>query len=180
MCFPKKANTNVHDASFFQSSINSRLNAIMLHLSRFLSFFAFENSMAPKLTSGRSKWRTAVFGPFLLLMLYLAGASQVGFLYAFGHDHAVTISHSYEEEKDPCHRLIYHNDAEAGCGHDVHVTVSDKCYLCDFAIHTDKTLLMPSAHLPLTFDQNSISFYKTDLDSYWAVLSSSRAPPAIS
>jgi hypothetical protein len=135
--------------------------------------------MGQKIAVGKSKRRTTVLGTFLLLILYLAGTSQLGFLYAFGHDHHVQISHSYKDEKDPCHRLIYHNDAEAGCDHEVHLTVSDKCYLCDFAIHPDKTLLTSALHLTLKFDQNVVGFYKSNLDSYWAVLSSSRAPPTI-
>ena len=134
--------------------------------------------MAQGLTLGKSKCRMAVLGPFLLLILYLVGTSQLGFLYAFGHDHEVQISHSYKEEKDPCHRQIYHNDVEAGCDHDVHLTISDKCYLCDFAVHTDKTLLTPALPLTLKFDQNFVSFCKSNPDNYWAVLSSSRAPPA--
>lgn len=134
-------------------------------------------TMAQRLTLGKSKWCTTVLGPLLLLALYIVGTSQLGFLYAIGHNHDVQISHSYKEEKDPCHRHIYHNDVAAGCDHDVHLTVTDKCDLCDFAVHADKTLLSPAIYLTLKFDQNFVSLYKSNLDSYWAVLSSSRAPP---
>lgn len=143
----------------------------------FVLLCLLNNDMAQRLTLGKSKQRTTVLGAFLLLILYLVGTSHVGFLYAFGHEHDVQISHSYKEEKDPCHRQIYHNDVEAGCDHDVHLTVSDKCDLCDFAVHADKTVLTSAIHLTFKFDQDFVGFYKCNLDSYWAVLSSSRAPP---
>lgn len=135
--------------------------------------------MAPRLTFGKSKPHVTVLGTFLLLILFIAGTSHTGLLYAFGHDHHVEISHSYTDEKDPCHRQIYHNDVKAGCDHDVHLTVADKCDLCDFAVHVDKTLWTTVIQLNLKFDQNVVSFYKNKLDNYWAILSSSRAPPTI-
>jgi hypothetical protein len=148
----------------------------MLHYENFV-LHCLLNNMAQRLTLEKSKWGRTVLGPLLLVVLYIVGTSQLGFLYALGHDHDVQISHSQKEEKDPCHRQIYHNDVEAGCDHDVHLTVINKCDLCDFAVHVDKTLLTPALRLTQKLDQNFVSFYKSNLESYWAVLSSSRAPP---
>ena len=135
--------------------------------------------MVQRLTFGKSESHTTVLGIFLLLILFIVGTSHAGLLYAFGHDRHVQVSHSYNEERDPCHRKIYHNDVNAGCDHDVHLTVVDKCDLCKFAVHVDKALLTSVNQLTLKLDQNTVSFYKRNLDSYWAVLSSSRAPPTI-
>ena len=133
--------------------------------------------MVHKRVIERSKPRTAVLGAFLLLLLYLIVTSQTGLLHAFGHNHNVHITHTFIDENDPCHRLIYHNDVAAGCDLDIHLSLSDKCDLCDFAIDPEKILLTPAIYLTITFDSNFVSFYKSNLDSYWAVLSSSRAPP---
>ena len=115
----------------------------------------------------------------LLIVFYLAGATCLELAHAFVHDHAAAVTHSEAQEKDPCHRLIYHNDGAQGCDHDSHLIVSEKCQMCDLVCHSDQYLLTDINFSIPGFSQGQFSAYKRSLDSYWAVISSSRAPPAL-
>jgi hypothetical protein len=113
----------------------------------------------------------------LLLAFYVAGTSQVEVLHELIHSHNNLISHSQQEEKDPCHRAVYHHETEKGCGHS-HIVVTDKCELCDLISHTDQVLLS-------RFDSPSIEFVtvdfvcsSSDIAGAGQSNNSSRAPPA--
>lgn len=136
--------------------------------------------MGFKTTSGKAKQRIASLLALLLLALYVIGTSPVALIHEFAHDHQVLVTHSQEQEKDPCHRLVYHNDVEAGCDHDVHLTASDTCQMCDLAYHGDQTLLLAASYPVLKFSDQYFDGYKVSLDAYWAIRSSSRAPPVLS
>jgi hypothetical protein len=114
-----------------------------------------------------------------LMVLYIIGTAQQDLLHAFSHSHHASISHSEEQEKDPCHRSIYHHDMEQGCDHDSHLNVSDKCQMCDHAFHGDQTFLSHVDFVTLELSTEHFDCYKQSLDAYWAVISSSRAPPAM-
>lgn len=73
---------------------------------------------------------------FVMLSLYIAGTSGVSRLHQFFHEHEV-VSHSAEQEEDPCHRALYHHDADHGCQHHAHVTASEKCDVCDLILHVE-------------------------------------------
>lgn len=77
-----------------------------------------------------------------------------------------------------CDLSIYSKDVENGCHHDSHLVVSDKCDMCDMAYHGDQTILANHNFSSGEFSSNYFDFYKLNIDSYWAVISSSRAPPA--
>ena len=115
---------------------------------------------------------------FLFVILYIAGTSHVELLHSYFHEHGILVTHSEEQEKDLCHRLIYHKDVQS-C-HDSHVSVMDKCQACDQASHPDQTTVTDVYHGTRQFVNSYFEFYKLSIDSYWCVLSSSRAPPAIS
>ena len=134
--------------------------------------------MIKGISTKRIKRITGKVFPFLLLVLYFVGTSHPELLHSFAHSHDAFVVHSEEQEKDPCHRLIYHDDAERGCGHDSHLIVSDRCHMCDLAYHVDHTILSDLAFSTVEFSSAQFDHYKVDLDSYWAVRSSSRAPPA--
>ena len=114
----------------------------------------------------------------LFLVLYVAGTSQLELLHSFAHDHEASVSHTEEQEKNPCHRLIYHHDEGLGCDHSLHLMVSNKCQMCDTICHGDQNLLSNVLFAVPEFSQEHFGLYKINLDSYWAVISSSRAPPA--
>lgn len=114
----------------------------------------------------------------LLMILYISGTTSIEILHSMLHNDQVTaVAHTQTEEQDPCHRIIYHNDTEHGCDDDSHLATSDKCEMCDVAFHADQTglpdVLFNAAH----FFNAHFSLYKENLDSYCAVIASSRAPP---
>lgn len=68
-----------------------------------------------------------------MLLAYLINAVSFESFHHVVHDHDHTVSHTFEDETDACHRAIYHGDLELGCEHKNHVHKSDiDCQLCDF------------------------------------------------
>lgn len=114
-----------------------------------------------------------------LLLLYIAGTSQLEWVHSFAHDQGQRVSHGDEQELDPCHRQIHHNDKEQGCDHDAHLIVSDKCQMCDLACQADQTIFCAVDFATADFLAYYIAFYKGNPGSYRSLLSSSRAPPAV-
>lgn len=110
-------------------------------------------------------------------MLYIAGSIHLEWCHSIIHEHTVIVSHSYEQEKDPCHRSIYHGDAEQGCDHQSHVVWSDECQLCDIASSADKIFVIQTNVPNVHFKPGDFVHFKQSTDSYWAVILSSRAPP---
>jgi len=114
---------------------------------------------------------------FLLLLFYILLTAQVETLHKAFHDPGLIVSHSIEQERDPCHVAIYHN-IDRGCDHDFHLTASDDCQICNFAIHGDQS--------PVTVDTDASPHSSEEFVCYdersvghSVVLSSSRAPPVV-
>ena len=126
----------------------------------------------------RQQSRVLRMTAWLLVVFYIAGTSSLQIVRAFAHDHEHTVVHSAEAEKDPCHRFIYHHDLTQSCDHDSHWVASDACDMCDLAYHGDQALLNIMMFQTTRLKPEFFSHYKVNLDSYWAVISSSRAPPA--
>jgi hypothetical protein len=113
---------------------------------------------------------------FLIIVLYIVCASLPGVLHAVLHDSRFTVLHTVAQENDPCHRMLYHGEA-AACDHDAHLVDSDECSMCDVVCHADQVLVRNVIVPQAVYAHRYFSCYKQHLDSYWAVLSSSRAPP---
>ena len=135
--------------------------------------------MRSAITSKKAKQDVIQMLTLLLLILYVVGTNQWEVIHSFAHDHDTLVSHYDEQEKDPCHRLIYHNDEGQGCHHESHLAISDKCEMCDLAYHGDQSILSNVSFSTGEFFSKQFNFYKSNLDSYWAVISSSRAPPVL-
>lgn len=71
----------------------------------------------------------------LLLGIYLS-ADLVGSLHSyFVHEEQSETVCSLENEKDACHRTIYHHDTTDGCDHPYHLTKPIvKCELCNILL----------------------------------------------
>ena len=115
----------------------------------------------------------------LLLVFYVAGTSHLELLHSSVHSHDAIVTHSDEQEGDPCHRFLHHNDVEKGCGHDAHLIVSEKCDMCDLGFYGDQNVLTTVVFSCAEFSVHFFGCYKSNVDSYWAVISSSRAPPVL-
>lgn len=130
-------------------------------------------SMTKTIRSSIGKILTACF-----VILYVGGTSHLEWIHSLIHEHAVIVSHSDDDENDPCHRSISHGDTEHGCHHDSHLTASDKCQMCDMACHADQVFEVYADLLKGEFAPTYFAFFKQSTDSFSAVILSSRAPPA--
>jgi hypothetical protein len=149
----------------------------MLHLDVFHFILAAKLIMFKRIqATNRGKYPLVILG-MLLIVLYMGATWQVQVFHGFFHDHEEVVSHSEEQEKDPCHRQIYHHEPAACASHDAHLIASDKCQICDLAFHTDQTLLSKAVVAAARFEATYFAHCKISLGSYWAVISSSRAPP---
>ncbi|MBL0740332.1 hypothetical protein [Chryseolinea lacunae] len=74
----------------------------------------------------------------LWLLLYGVGSLSNEGIHAFFHNNEVAL-HTVQEEKDPCHRNIFHQDNKS-CEHKTHVAKLRKCPLCQFSFHADQWL----------------------------------------
>ncbi len=135
--------------------------------------------MFKRLTKRRFRKSACQTLTFALLIFYVVGTGKLEVVHSIFHDHAATISHTEEQEEDPCHRAIYHDDVEKGCHHATHLIVSDKCQLCDCATHSDQSLVSCQIDSSGPYAIKGFISYKDNLDSYCAFISSSRAPPVI-
>jgi hypothetical protein len=116
----------------------------------------------------------------LLLTFYITGNAHFESLHQLLHHHrGLAVSHTASEEKDPCHRSIYHDDATNGCGHKSHIIVSHKCDLCDSIFHHDQ--IAGFLDLPIASDDPAIvdSSLPARTASTPSLILPSRAPPVI-
>ena len=80
-----------------------------------------------------------IFSALLLLLLYLTGNVQLESFHKVFHSFEQAL-HSSDEEKDPCHRVIYHDSKQEDCDHKTHVTAVKKCPLCHIVSLNEKHL----------------------------------------
>jgi hypothetical protein len=76
----------------------------------------------------------------LLLALYAAAALKVDSIHELVHANEFAELHSVEQENNPCHKSIYHQEAEKGCEHKSHITENTKCPLCEYSSSIDELL----------------------------------------
>ncbi len=117
------------------------------------------------------------FAVLLLLVLYSVASLRIDSLHQFFHSRNIVELHSAEQERNPCHKNIYHQQREAGCKHQSHLTENAKCPLCEFKISSDEWLTTPGA-APHAFQLPAIQFYyPEEIPSPSLFLLSGRSPP---
>lgn len=118
--------------------------------------------------------------PLVLLLIYFAGTSHLEVLHSFYHHHDKSVTHSEEQENNPCHRSIYHFDFDElakNCGHNAHLVVADKCTICDHNVHQDH-LLADLAEISFKdFPSQEFISLSADADSYSLLHVLPRGPP---
>jgi hypothetical protein len=111
-----------------------------------------------------------------LLFLYILSFETKEIHKILHHDRQQSLLHSPQKEKDPCHRKIFHHEENA-CKHKTHVTTSEKCSLCELAVHKEhwaaKNDTVTIIHHDSILNNTVIEFLTTDLSIHL----SSRAPP---
>ena len=92
------------------------------------------------LKNGRILEGFKALASILLLALYLASGTG----YELFHEHQSFLSHSAEEENDPCHRAIYHVEKDNACKHEWHLSKNEKCGDCYLLFHADQIIVRSS------------------------------------
>ena len=117
-----------------------------------------------------------IFSALLLLFLYFAGNVQVESFHKAFHTFEQVL-HSSDQEKDPCHRAIYHDSRQQGCDHKTHVTAVKKCPLCHIVPMNEKHIAVSHSFetffSPSDFKEVSFLFSVTEISGAL----SARAPP---
>ncbi len=114
----------------------------------------------------------------LCLAFCVVIAPETNALHQFLHSHQQEVSHNDIEEKDPCHRSIYHHDVE-GCHHPSHIGITDQCDLCNLFFHSDPFVLSKSESTQVDFFSPNLIPSSRQLVCIDQSVGSSRAPPAI-
>jgi hypothetical protein len=114
----------------------------------------------------------------LLLLLYVVGNVQIESIHQVFHSFETAL-HSTDQEKDPCHRAIYHEATDDGCDHSTHFTAVKNCPLCH-VVPVNESLLVHSSTVGLfvpenVFDEQAISTFNGSITDYLPA----RAPPFI-
>jgi len=118
-----------------------------------------------------------VLAVVVLAVAYIIGNSPDEALHKLFHNQEVTVVHTIDQEKDSCHRTIYHQEKEDGCKHKSHISKVDKCNLCHALSHIDQFAISGSTCEFILTDVEStgkltshhLSLFKTNLPA--------RAPP---
>jgi hypothetical protein len=119
------------------------------------------------------------FSVILLLVLYLGGMVEVSVLHRLLHAHKDISKHLVEDEEDPCHRKIFHDDNVNGCEHNTHVTSTAKCQECQQFVSPVHIALSIPAVKALTLSDTY--YYATEISTatFLSFPRPSRAPPAL-
>ncbi len=85
-----------------------------------------------------------VFAMVLLAAAYIIGNSPGETLHKLFHNQEVIVVHTVDQEKDSCHRAIFHQQKEDGCKHKSHISKIEKCNLCHALSHIDQIIISDS------------------------------------
>lgn len=113
----------------------------------------------------------------LFLFLYFLGSSDIISLHKFSHQYREAELHSVQNERDPCHVTVYHQQRDGGCGHTSHFVKGDKCSICDIQFHSNPIEEVSVIVLPLTFNIASAPNSLTQLIERVNDQFAGRAPP---
>lgn len=135
--------------------------------------------MSEKRGNTRSELKSLLkaYSILLLVLLYLVGSARIESVHQLFVQHAAPVLHAQEQEKDPCHRSIYHQERSADCKHTTHIVDNHKCPMCDSQVHTVQ-IHEDNLGVVSPFFESAISTISqsTTIAGYYSY-SSSRAPP---
>jgi hypothetical protein len=115
----------------------------------------------------------------VLLMLYSVASLRIDSLHQFFHAENIVELHSAEQESNPCHKSIYHQQSEEGCAHQSHISQNDKCPLCEYKVTSDE--LLAAFHEEVLQLPSSIYFitYSGDFFPTLPFANGLRGPPSL-
>jgi hypothetical protein len=115
----------------------------------------------------------------LLLGFFVMGSSHLELLHKSIYTHTHAVSHSEADERDSCHRAIYHDADLNGCEHNFHLVATDKCELCDFISQSDQIVFLNEASVLVCHSLVDAVFESPQFATLEFSILSSRAPPTI-
>jgi hypothetical protein len=115
----------------------------------------------------------------LFLFLYLLGSSRIESFHGLFLQHNPPELHASEQEADPCHRSIYHQERSGACEHSTHIIDNHKCSVCDSQCHSAQFLEQTLIDIPASFAVTSSTAVRYSATESFYSYSSSRAPPMI-
>lgn len=127
----------------------------------------------------KGKRKSLRFFPILLLMLlYGVGCVEITSIHSLIHDQSdEVVLHRPTDEKDACHKSVYHNLKSEDCKHKAHLTVLKKCPLCQLSIQTLHISGKPAEEVE-TSQSSAIEAALVTLSwDCFSMLLPSRAPP---
>lgn len=115
-----------------------------------------------------------------LLFLYITGTIGTDFVHEIVHSHVNVELHSALNEKDPCHKAIYHHEKDNGCNHTTHLIKVEKCMHCHILFHaTDQVTLSASPSKLAFHDFVALTNFIPVTLSGNTLQQSLRGPPAV-
>jgi ferredoxin len=114
----------------------------------------------------------------LLLALYAAASLKVDSFHELFHAQEIKELHSAEQESNPCHKSVYHQQTENGCEHKSHITENTKCSLCEFNVTPDQLADELAAESEAKTVQPKQTVWLDAEPASVNISLSSRAPPA--
>lgn len=112
----------------------------------------------------------------LLLCLYIGGNTHLGMFHRFFHKDEAA-NHTSVQEKNPCHRSIYHGQ-NSGCKHEFHLVKITTCLLCHTLCHVDQIVFNTTAKTAVRCEPRRFDFSDQIFPDSIRSLFSSRGPPA--
>lgn len=114
---------------------------------------------------------------FTTLLVYLMGSISFESLHKLFVNHSHTQAHTPQQEENPCHIALFHQERAGGCEHPTHFIEIDNCTLCDHSLPVLAALLSESVADSFHSFQ-SYSFALTPLTKAGITLYvAGRAPP---
>jgi hypothetical protein len=121
---------------------------------------------------------TMSWSALVLLVLYVFCSLHTDVIHRLSHAHELQDLHSIKNEKDQCHKSVYHHEKNS-CEHKAHLTKSDKCSECQFSVERIKYLDSQQTAATVvhhnSFEAIVITFFVAD----FSIHTSDRAPPVI-
>lgn len=144
-----------------------------MHLKLLISIFTFEMRSSSKFGQNIFQLLKSSMVIFLLF-LYFLGSSGIEFPHKFFHE---DVLHTAQDESDPCHLTLYHQQRDGGCEHTSHFVEEGTCALCDIQFQSIQIVEGSAIVLPITFNLISaplfLKLYIEEVDYQFT----GRAPP---
>lgn len=97
-----------------------------------------------------------VWAVLLLIFLNILGPFNIESVHHLLPEHKNIKLHTAQDERDPCHIKLFHQESGGGCDHTSHFVKEDKCPLCDIQFHSNPMAEVSAIVLPPSFNIVSV------------------------